>query len=210
MTERVKAQLLVALLLIAGAVYFYERSSTSATPSVLSADTRFVPLGVKEPALQVGRLQQLQKDEYAGAKRNIFLAGAVVPPPGAAAHVSEAPRPFVGPEKPPPPPPLQVPVEFYGVESSNGRQVAFFKNGDDIIPAAEGDTILKRFKLIRIGNQSAEFEEVSTGRHATLPLVQSTDQSGSGGSPSPSSAAPSSPSSGGSPAPLGGGSPSPF
>jgi hypothetical protein len=193
MTERAKVQLLVALLLIAGAVYFYERSSTPATPSVLSADTRFAPLGVKEPALQVNRLQQLQKDEYAGAKRNIFVAGLVVPPPGAAVHV-EAPRLFVGPEKPPPPPPLQVPVEFYGVESSNGRQVAFFKSGDDIIPAAEGDTILKRFKLIRIGNQTAEFEEISTGRHATVPFVQPTDQGGSGGSPSPLSGAPPPPS----------------
>jgi hypothetical protein len=180
MTERAKIQLLIALFVIAGAVYFYERSSTPSTPGVLSADTRFVPLDVKEPALQVERLQQLQKDEYAGAKRNIFVAGPVAPPPATAAHV-EAPRPFVGPEKPPPPPPLQVPVEFYGIESSNGREVAFFKNGDDIITASEGDTFMSRYKLLHIGNQSAEVEEISTGRHATLPLVPPTDQTSNGG-----------------------------
>jgi hypothetical protein len=179
MSERAKIQLFVALLVIAGAVYFYERGATPSTPGVLSADTRFVPLGVKEPALRVDRLQELQKDEYKGAQRNIFVAGPPPPPPGAVVH-TEAPKAFVGPQVPPPPPPLQVPVEFYGVESSSGgRPVALFKNGDDIIIAAEGDTFMNRYRLVRIGNQSADVEEISSGRHATLPMVQPQEQGSS-------------------------------
>jgi hypothetical protein len=178
MSERVKIQLLVALLVIAGAVYFYERNAAPSLPGVLSADTRFVPLSVTEPALQVGRLQQLQKDEYKGSHRNIFVAGPPPPPPGAETH-TEATRPMIGPQPVPPPPPLQVPVEFYGVESSaGGKKVALLKNGDDIIIVAEGDTFMKRFRLIRIGNQSADVEEISTNRQATLPMVQPQDQSG--------------------------------
>jgi hypothetical protein len=181
MTERRKVQWLIGLLVAAGVVYWYEQSSAPTQPSVLSADTRFVPLTVKEPALQVDRLNELQNDEYTGTHRNIFVAGPMAPPPGAA-PVVEASRPFVGPMPPPPPPPLQVPVEFYGVESSNGKKVALFKNGDDPLIVAEGDTFMSRFRLVRIANTSADVEEVSTGRHATLLLVQ-PDQGGAGGAP---------------------------
>jgi hypothetical protein len=41
----------------------------------------------------------------------------------------------------------------------------------------EGDTFLGGFRLDRIGNDSADVEEISSGRHATVPLVQPPDQS---------------------------------
>ena len=37
---------------------------------------------------------------------------------------------------------------------------------------AEGDTFLNRFRLVHIGNDSADVEEISTGRHATVQMVQ--------------------------------------
>jgi hypothetical protein len=182
MTERTKVQWLIGLLLAAGVVYWREETSTPTLPGVLSADTRFLPLSVKEPALQVNRLSELQKDEYSGAHRNIFVAGLQAAPAGAAAPVAVQ-KPFIGPMPPPPPapaPPLQVPVEFYGVESSNGKKVALFKNGDDPLIVAEGATFLNRFRLVRIANTSADVEEISTGRHATVPLVQPDDGGGAG------------------------------
>jgi hypothetical protein len=177
MADRMKIQLLVALLLIAAAVYFYQRNTTTALPTVLSADTRFQPLNVNEPALQLDRLEQLQNDEYAGTKRNIFVAAPPPPPPGA--EHPEAPRAYVGPQPPAPPPPLQIPVEFYGIESLvGGKPVALFKNGEDVLIVKEGDTFLNRYRLVRIGNDSADVEEVSSGRHATVPLVAQNDQAG--------------------------------
>lgn len=177
MSEQKKIQLLIALLLVAGALYFYERNATPSLPGGVQADAGFTPLNVQEPALQLDRLQQAQNDEYTGTQRNIFVATPTPPPQTAEAHV-EAPRPFVGPQLPPPPPPLQVPVEFYGTESSAGKQVALLKNGEDIIIVAQGDTFMDRFRLLHIGNQSADVEEISTGRHATLPLVPPVDQNG--------------------------------
>ncbi len=175
MSERRKIQLLIALLVIAGGLYFYERNSSSALPSGVQADAGFTPLNVQEPALQLNRLREAQNDQYSGTQRNIFVA-APQPSQRPVTHM-KAPRPFVGPQLPPPPPPLQVPVEFYGIESSAGREVALFKNGDDPpIIVAEGDTFLNRFRLLHIGNQSAEVEEISSGRHATLPLVPPVDQ----------------------------------
>ncbi|HEY6467338.1 MAG TPA: hypothetical protein VIY69_15170 [Candidatus Acidoferrales bacterium] len=180
MSEKNKIQLLIALVLIAGALYFYERNATPSLSAGVSADAGFTPLNVAEPALQLDRLQQIQKDEYSGTRRNIFVATPTPAPQTAMAH-TEAPRPFVGPQPPPPPPPLQVPVEFYGTESSGGQQVALFKNGEDIIIVAEGGTFMSRFRLLHIGNQSAEVEEVSSGRHATLPLVPPMEQGSASG-----------------------------
>ena len=175
MAERTKIKVLVALLLIAGALYLYEHTQGAATPSVLSADTHFVPLNVQEPALRLDLLRNLQKDEYSGGQRNIFTAAPPPPPPGA--QRVEAPHLFVGPTPPPPPPPLQVPVEFYGVEwRAGGKHLALFKSGDDIVPVYEGESFLNRYRLVHIGNESADVEEISTGRHATLPLLQ-PDQS---------------------------------
>lgn len=176
MSEKKKIQLLIVLLIAAGALYFYERNAAPSLSTGVSADAGFTPLNIAEPALQLERLQQAQQDEYRGTQRNIFVATPTPAPQTAMAH-AEAPRPFVGPQLPPPPPPLQVPVEFYGIESSGGKQVALFKNGDDPpLIVAEGDTFMNRFRLLHIGNQSAEVEEVSSGRHATLPLVPSVEQ----------------------------------
>jgi len=178
MSERKKIQLLIALLIVAGGLYFYERTSSPSLPGGVQADTGFSPLNVQEPALQLDRLRQAQNDQYTGTQRNIFIAA---PPPvqrDAMTH-TEAPPPFVGPQQPPPPPPLQVPVEFYGIESSEGRQVALLKNGDDVLIVPPGGTFMNQFRLLRIGNESAEVEEISSGRHATLPLVPPVDQ-GSG------------------------------
>jgi hypothetical protein len=173
MSQRVRLSLLLTLLVALAAMLFYGHSQEPSQPGVLSADTRFQPLSVKEPELRIDLLEQLQKAEYTGSKRNIFVGEAPPPPPNVAKQLAEAPRPFVGPQLPPPPPPVQVGAEFFGYETAvSGKRVAFFKNGDDVIVAAEGDTLMNRFKLVKIGNDSADVEEISSGRHATVPLTQ--------------------------------------
>ncbi|HXA55932.1 MAG TPA: hypothetical protein VNU84_00765 [Candidatus Acidoferrum sp.] len=183
MTERTKIQIFVGLVIVAVALYLYENRSIPTMGTVLSADTRFEPLKVEEPALQLDRLKELQKSEYAGMRRNIFVAGPVAPPPGAIPH-GPAPRPFVGPEQPtptPPPPPPQVAGEFFGIETSMGRRTALIKEGEDVVTVPEGGTFENnRFRLTHIGNASADVVEVSTGRSVTIPLIPQTDQGSSG------------------------------
>jgi hypothetical protein len=43
---------------------------------------------------------------------------------------------------------------------------------EDVIIAGEGDTLMGRFRVVRLTNTSADVEEVSSGRHATLPLEE--------------------------------------
>jgi hypothetical protein len=174
MSNRTQIYVLFALLVVlAGAVYYFfaGHSQVAATPAIVAADTRFKPLDVQEPQLRLDLLAKLQEIEYTGTHRNIFVAE---PPPPPKAQVEAASARFVGPEPPPPPPPVQVPGELFGYasEPSSGRRVAFFSEGDDVLVVAEGATFLGRFRLIHVTDNSADVEEISTGRHATVPMVQ--------------------------------------
>ena len=67
-----------------------------------------------------------------------------------------------------------MPFKFYGyaADTRSGKRRAFFTNGDEVYIASEGDTILTRFRVLRIGNTTSDLEEISTGRRATLSLDQ--------------------------------------
>jgi hypothetical protein len=161
------------LVILAAALYFRNRADVPGLSGVFAADTKFEPLEIQEPQLHTDQLQKLQKSEYAGSRRNIFVA-APPPAPAAQKRAANSPRPFVGPVPPPPPPPLQIPAQFFGyaAQPHTGKRVAFLTSGEDVFIVAEGDSFLNRFRLVHIGNDSADFEEISTGRHATLALTQ--------------------------------------
>ncbi len=177
MSRRNELYLFMGLLVLLAIVYFLNRhTGMPSIPGVLASDTKFQPLDVQAPQLHLDLLENLRKLEYSGSRRNIFVAA--IPTPKTARQAARAPEPFVGPQLPPPPPPLQVPAQFFGyaVEPSTGRRVAFFADGDDVLVVPEGDSLLNRFRLVHIGNESADVEETATGRHATVPLVQGPDK----------------------------------
>lgn len=162
--------LCVLLLVLVGSVYFMRQSSD--TPTVAPVDTRFTPLDVDNPALRMDILQRFLSLEYNGVHRNIFSATAPPPP---APPPSKTPV-NVAPPVPTGPPPLTVDAKFFGYVSDMGgsHRKAFFitSNNEDVIIAGEGDTFLGRFRVDRITNTTADVEEVSSGRHATLTLEE--------------------------------------
>jgi len=169
-------------ILLAGAGYYFfaSRSGGTGLPGVIAADTKFQPLDVREPALRMDLLEKIRKLEYTGSHRNIFVAA---PPPPPAAAVPAAPVvPFVGPRPPPPPPPLQFSGEFFGYASQprGGRRVVFFTSGDDVLVVAEGDTFLNGLRLDHINNDSADIEEISSGRHVTVQMIQPQEPGSAG------------------------------
>jgi hypothetical protein len=176
MSRRTELYMLGGLLiLLVGLLYFMNRAPSSDASGVVAADGKFQPLEVHEPELRLDLLAKLQTLEYSGTHRNIFIATPPPPPtpPGQQANQQPA-RQVVGPMPPPPPPPLQIPAELFGYESmpKSGKRVAFFTSGDDVLVVPEGDTFLNRFRLVRIGNDSADVEETSSGRHASVQMVQ--------------------------------------
>jgi hypothetical protein len=176
MSRRLQIHVLAALGIVLVVVLYnsLRGGSPDGSSGVFAEDSTFRPLDIQEPRLHTDRLQKLRKLQDSGPHRNIFVAApvaALVTPEQAALRPT---TPFVGPKVPPPPPPVQVPAEFFGYATRmpSGKRVAFFTSGDDVLVVAEGDTFLGRFRLIRIGNDTADVEELGTGRHTTVTMVQ--------------------------------------
>jgi hypothetical protein len=136
-----------------------------------------------DPTLHLNLLAKLQGVQVEPGGRSLFEIGTA---PAAEVKVPEptkiaVEKPFVGPKPPPPPPPPPpdpkappIPLKFYGFvnpsKATNKR--AFFLDGEDIIIAGEGDMVKKRYKIVRIGVNSAVVEDTDfkTNNQQTLPL----------------------------------------
>ncbi len=142
------------------------------------------PSGI-DPTLRLNELAALRQVPLEGGTRSLFEISSA-PPAEIAALKEPAPiKPkevFVGPKQPPPPPgpppdpkAPPIPLKFYGFvnQSKSGTDKrAFFLDGEDIVIATEGDTIKKRYKIIRIGINSATVEDTQfkSNNQQTLPL----------------------------------------
>jgi len=150
------------------------------------------PKGVEvssvDPTLHLSALAKLQEVKLEPTQRSLFEISAT--PPQTAAELKMAAEPekikpaFVlyGP-KPPPPPPAPpptprapaIPLKFYGFVNPARPDVkrAFFMENDEIIVAGEGDVVKKHYKILRIGINSAEVEDIQfkgDNTKQTLPL----------------------------------------
>jgi len=130
---------------------------------------------VENPALRLDELERARKLEYSGTHRNIFSPTPPPPP----VHVPTAEeikhqQQVAGPQTPPPPPPVVVPATFFGyvTDARTGHKEAFFSDADDVYIAAEGETLLGRFRILKIGNDSVEVEELASGRRTTLTMQE--------------------------------------
>jgi hypothetical protein len=140
---------------------------------VVSSAYDFRPIAVDNPALKLDLLDRLKKLQYSGSHRNIFTSSA--PPPVTAAVPAPviAPMPST-PAAPAGPPPLVIPATFYGyvTDSLTGMRRAFFMEGENVYILGVGEDLLGRYRLVQIGNSSAELEEISSGRRATLTMEE--------------------------------------
>jgi len=136
-----------------------------------------------DPTLRLDLLAKLKTVNVEGGTRSLFEIGAA--PPAEAINVKEPEkiaiaRKFVGPVMPkaaepaPDPKAPPIPLKFYGFVNKTkvGDKRAFFLDGEDIVIAGEGDTIKKRYKIVRIGVNSAVVEdtEFKNNNQQTLPL----------------------------------------
>lgn len=178
MSRRVQIYVLVSLLAAVAWLFFRDAMSmfggSNGAPATVAANVKFTPLDIHEPDLRLDLLQKIHNAKYAGIQRDIF-SGQPLPPPAPVRPKNPHPDPVA---QAPAPPPVQVPAQFFGYANRSGsnERVAFFLNGDDVLIIAEGDTFLGNFRLLHIGNNSAEVEEVSTGRQTAVPLEQPPDQ----------------------------------
>jgi hypothetical protein len=176
MSNRAKTYVLGALLLLLAYVtysFVFGKDNGTGLQGILASDTKFQPINVDEPHLRVDLLEKLKNQEYSGSHRNIFAFGPPPPPPLTPDQIAKRDHPIYGPQLPPPPPPVNVGATLFGYASmpQSGRRVAFFLDGEDVLVVTEGAVFLNRFRLDKIGNDSADVEEISSQRHVTVPMV---------------------------------------
>lgn len=180
MSNRTKTYVLGALLLVLAYVAYsliFSKDTGTGLQGVLASETKFQPINVDEPHLRIDLLEKLKSQEYAGSHRNIFAFGPPPPPPMSPSDKWKQDHRFVGPQPPPPPPPVNVGATLFGYASmpQSGKRVAFFLDGEDVLVVTEGAVFLNRFRLDKIGNDSADVEEISSQRHVIVPMVAPTN-----------------------------------
>jgi hypothetical protein len=137
-----------------------------------------------DPTLRLNLLAKLRSVTIEGSVRSLFdFSAAPAPvktelPKVNPIHPDGEKTAFIGPvqekpkaePKPPPPPP--IPLKFYGFTSPvrAGVKRAFFLEGEDIFVAGEGELIKNRYKVVRIGVNSAVVEDTDNKHEQTLPL----------------------------------------
>jgi len=145
-----------------------------------------IDLTTIDPTIHFGLLAKLRDLPMEGGGRSVFKEGSpppveqpkpVIVKPGAVATDAknttvtppiEPPKP-AGPTPEPPPPP--IPLKFYGYTNQSHKK-AFFLEGEDIFVAGENETVKNRYKIIKIGVNSAVVEDTTNKHQQTLPLVE--------------------------------------
>ena len=138
-----------------------------------------------DPALHLELLAKLRSVEASGGSRSLFaFSDPPPPPPPKVKPIVPGPVAALEPPKPPTevaplaepakPPPLPIPLKFYGYAgtSRGGARRAFFLDGEDIFVAAENELIRNRYKIVRIGVNSAVVEDTTNQNQQTLPLAE--------------------------------------
>lgn len=175
MTQKNQMILLATLVLIMTVVWYFNRTTTSVAPENLASVQKYQLLAVENPQLHRDKMEAAEKTEYHSLGRNPF---SEIAPPRDPTQLVKAPKPHepVGPPILPPPPPPSLPPNMkffgYGTIPNGTLRRAFLSDGDEVYIVGEGDTLLGRFRIVKISNANLEFEEIATGRHATVTMQE--------------------------------------
>jgi len=165
---------LAVLLLIAGGIWFlyFDRDKPIVTADAGSAAKNYQLLSVENPSLHKDGVEKARKTEYKSSGRNIF--SRELPPPPPPLHPKPDPKPPILPPIKVEPKVAPLPVKFFGFGTvPNGtKRIAFFSDGEEVYVVAEGELLLNRFRILRIGNANLEYEEVSSGLRGTANLEE--------------------------------------
>ena len=121
-----------------------------------------------DPTLRFDLLKPNEDVTYKGSGRDIFRSQA--PPPEIPKVVQQPVN--AGPPPPPPPPPINLKLYGYAQHKDGQAKRIFLASGDDIFVAKEGDIVNRRYRIIKINNNSVEVEDVLTNNKQTIYLSQ--------------------------------------
>lgn len=133
------------------------------------------------PRIALDRLEREPPETDETQMRDPFRFGQAKPPSSAAGGATPAPPPSLapppvdaGPALPPPPPTLPpFGVKFVGaIEQKGGLKVAVLLSDErkEVLTGREGDTVANRLKIVKIGLESVDVQDVGSERVRRIPL----------------------------------------
>ncbi len=178
MKQKQQIIVLVVLVVVAVLIWGFELRSRTTNTVTTSFIQNYTPLGEDNPGIRWDEMYRAQKTEYQSNGRNPF---SMIAPPtpqevqAASDHLKNQPPP---PPLLPPPPPTraQAPPNLkffgYGTVPNGTPRRAFLTDGEDIFIVGEGDTLLGRYRILKVGNSNLEFQEISSGLPGSMPLEE--------------------------------------
>ncbi len=135
-----------------------------------------------DPTLRLDLLAKLQEVRVDDIKRSLFEFSTAPPPKASEPKIlpkeskeekelADSKPQEKEPVKPPPPP---IRLKFYGYVNPVRSDIkrAFFLDGEDIFVAEEGDVIQKRYKVVKIGVNSAVLEDTEHEHQQTIKMEE--------------------------------------
>ena len=175
MKQKQQIIVLVVLVVVAALVWGLEMHNRTPNAVTTSFIQNYTPLGENNPRIRWEELKRAQETEYKSNGRNPF--SMIAPPTPDEVRTANANKPQAPPPPPPPPPPptrAQAPPNLkffgYGTIPTGSPRRAFITDGEDIFIVSEGDTLLGRYRIIKVGNSNLEFQEISSGLPGSMPL----------------------------------------
>jgi hypothetical protein len=169
---------LVAVGVAVGGVELARRSGSPAGPASAPSNVRRTAAraGDKDaPPVADVKLELLKTapSELEPSTRNPFQFKLKVAPPAPRSQAASPRSPIVigppVPQGPPPPPPIAL--KYIGVlDTAQGRVAVFKDSGGDIVNGKEGDIIDGRYRLLKVGVESADLAYVDGRGRQTIRL----------------------------------------
>jgi hypothetical protein len=170
---------LLALLGVAIVAYVLTQmfSGQAARPAVTSSGARQAPqaadrIDPEELDVKIEALGQAPAGPTE-ANRNPFRFQPKPPPPPPPMPPSQQRPPAFVPSTPPPPagpPPIGTLIKFIGIIDTGKEKIGAFSDCRYTFSGREGEIIEGRFRVVRIGVESAILEYVDGSGRTTLPL----------------------------------------
>ena len=176
MTERARTRLLAlaGLLAATALVVYVQRPDAPAEPGAAASNRSgrggsAARVDVPVVDLRLDRLTTETKTLEDPA-RDPFRFRPKPPPPPPRVEARPAPPPvFAAPRPAGPPPRPPIPLKFFGLADVNGVRVASFVDArGNQMQGKEGDIIEGRYRIVRIGTQSAELTYLDGGGAQTI------------------------------------------
>jgi hypothetical protein len=179
MKQKQQVIVLVVLVVVAALIWSFEWRTPAPSEQTANFIQDYKVLAVENPQIHWGELDRAQKTEYKSNGRNPFSMIAAPTPEDVRQKRDEDKAKNLPPPPPPPPPPItraSLPPNLkyfgYGTVPNGTPRRAFFTDGDDVYVVTEGDTLLGRYRILKVGNTNLEFQEISSGLPGTAPLEE--------------------------------------